>query len=509
MQPETPGRGTRRSSWWRAADAVRAGEDRPTAHSRYVTLAVVTAIVAAGVVAPLAALRPGSGGANPPSEPATGITAPRPNIVMILTDDQRYDELAHMPVVQSQLVDKGRQLMRYFVVNPLCCPSRADQFTGLYSHSTGMYFNGDNGLGGGFPGFHDRSTEAVWLQRAGYRTGLFGKYLNHYDAGGYVPPGWSIWRALMGANSEYYDYDVSANGVVQHYGSAPQDYATDVFGSMATDFVRSTPDGKPLFLYYAPPAPHGPTTPPPRYMHALTDLHLPRYPNFDEGDVTDKPAWVRSIPELPRWKIANQQQLRVRTAETLLAVDDALARIIRALAETGRLHDTLFVFTSDNGLSHGEHRLTYKLNPYEESIRVPMVIRWDGQVPAGTSSMHLATNIDLAPTFAAVAGATHPTVEGVSLLPLIVDDRVVRNSFLVEHRYGRFAEDPPTYCEIRTVGWKLIRYATGEVEMYDMRADPYELTNVASSPEFAVTRNELTVQLRKLCQPRPQGMPRF
>jgi arylsulfatase A-like enzyme len=234
---------------------------------------------------------------------------------------------------------------------------------------------------------------------------------------------------------------------------------------------------------------------------------MPRYPDFNERDVRDKPAWLRRLPTLPSSEIAALQDLRVRSAETLLAVDDALTRIIRALADTGRLHDTLFMFTSDNGLSSGEHRLTYKLNPYEESIRVPMVVRWDGHVPAGTASMKLAANVDLAPTFATAAGAVHPGVEGVSLIPLIVADMAVRGSFLIEHQHAYGEQDPPTYCAIRTPGWKLVRLATGERELYRLGTDPYELHNAAA--RFPAQRQRLMARLRELCFPRPPGMPAF
>jgi N-acetylglucosamine-6-sulfatase len=338
---------------------------------------------------------------------------------------------------------------------------------------------------------------------------LFGKYLNHYNVGSYVPPGWSTWRALVGANSMYYDYDLSLNGTMQHFASAPEDYATDVYARMAANFIRTTPTGKPLFLYFAPPAPHGPTTPPRRYANALPTVRLPRYPDFNEADVSDKPTWVRRQDPLSSAAIDGMRARWLHAAQTLLAVDDAVATITKALAETGRLHDTLIVFTSDNGLSYGEHRLMGKLNPYEESIRVPMVVRWDGHVPAGSVSMHLAANVDLAPTFAAVAGATHPSLEGVSLVPLLHHDRLVHRALLVEHQFGGYKQDPPTDCQIRTGRWTLITYASGAPELYDLRADPYELRNVVAAPSLATTRHRLMGRVRVLCDPRPPGMPRF
>jgi N-acetylglucosamine-6-sulfatase len=431
-----------------------------------------------------------------------------PNIVLILTDDQRCDQLSHMPFVQEHLIDRGRRLKRYFVANPLCCPSRTTTLTGLYSHSTGIYLNGD-GPAGGFDDFRDRSTIATWLQDAGYRTGLFGKYLNHYDRGGYVPPGWNTWRGLVGVNSSYYDYDLSRNGTMQHFSSASDDYATDVYGRMASNFVRTTPADKPLFLYFAPPAPHGPTTPPPRYENALSNVRMPRYPDYQ------RERRVRQTHVAPKVEPAVVGTRR-RDAGTMGAhrPDPNGGGRCRGQDHEGarsdrRLHNTLIVFTSDNGLSYGEHRLMGKLTPYEDSVRVPMVVRWDGRVPPGTVSMRLAANVDLAATSATAAHAAHPTLEGVSLLPLLRHDMLVHRALLVEHQHGRYRQDPPTYCQIRSESWTLIRYASGSTELYNVRADPYELRNAASSPALATKRHHLMARLRVLCSPRPPGMPRF
>jgi arylsulfatase A-like enzyme len=453
-----------------------------------------------------------SGGAQ--EADAAALTADRsstrqPNIVYIVTDDQRFDELADMPAVHRTLIDRGMTLRRAYVVNSLCCPSRADFLKGAYSHTTGIYLNGDGGGPGGFPDFDDRSTLAVWLRQAGYKTALIGKYLNNYVPGTYVPPGWSFWGGLVGANSAYYDYDLSINGHLQHHGQHASDYATDVFARLAEGFIRRTPSERPLFLYFSPPAPHGPHTPPPRYMDAPTDP-MPRYPSFNESDVTDKPAWVGRQPRLSSAQLATVRYQWSLKARTLMAVDDAVKGIVNALADTGRLQNTLFVLTSDNGLSMGEHRLRYKMNAYEESIRVPMIVRWDGHVPAGSSSMHLATNIDLAPTFAAVADAVVPrTVEGVSLLPLLQHKEAVRRSFLIEHQFQNRPEDPPTYCAIRTVKWKLVRYSGSAMELFHLTNDPWELHNLASRPSLRNTRRALMTKLRRLCDPLPPGMRPF
>jgi N-acetylglucosamine-6-sulfatase len=435
-------------------------------------------------------------------------TRPAPNIVLILTDDQRFDELRYLPAIQHGLIDKGMTLHRAFVVNSLCCPSRSTILTGEYSHSTGIYLNGDGGSGG-FPDFHDGSTIATWLHAAGYRTGLFGKYLNHYESPRYIPPGWTHWRALVGSNSEYYNYGVSLGGRLIHHGYRPLDYATDVFGNMTASWIRSAPTRRPLFAYYAPPAPHGPYTPPPRYA-SVGAPPMPIYPSYNERDPQDKPRWVRAKPLLTPSQVASTRAGWASKHRTLMAVDDAVSRIIDALRDTNRLHNTMIVFTSDNGLSMGEHRLRYKMNAFEESIRVPMIIRWDGHIPAGSDSRDLATNMDLAPTFAAAAGVrTSGPVEGVSLLPLLRRGREVRSSFLIEHQFSNRPEDPPTYCAIRTVRWKMVHNVDGGNELYNVRRDPWELHNVISRPAMLKVRSHLLRHLRRLCDPRPPGMPAF
>ena len=178
----------------------------------------------------LALLPQGGGGPGQPPATAAGTpapAAPRPNIILILTDDMRVDELRHMPTVRARLKARGITLTRSFVVNSLCCPSRAAILTGTYSHTNRVYLNGDKGVGG-FPDFRDGATLPVWLRRAGYRTALIGKYLNNYSPGSYVPPGWTDWRALVGKNAAFYEHDVSIDGSVVHHGSEPDDYATDV-----------------------------------------------------------------------------------------------------------------------------------------------------------------------------------------------------------------------------------------------------------------------------------------
>ena len=422
-----------------------------------------------------------------------------PNIVLILADDQRVDQLSRMPTVQARLVDEGVSFSNAFVVDPLCCPARATILRGQYAHTTRIY--GIRKPYGGAVVFNQlglqKSTIATWLRGAGYRTALIGKYLNAYTATSSKPPGWDVWNAFVGTTeqNQYYNYKLNTNGVTTTFGSAPTDYSTDVLATRASDFIRNTGANTPLFLYFAPTAPHTPPTPAPRHATdprctgavntGYVDGHVGPPPSVNEADVSDKPAWIQRKGNLSLSTMASSW---VKICRTLLAVDDAVAKIVDALQQTGRLDNTLIIYTSDNGLLRGEHRLQYKKAFYEESIRVPMVIRYPGVASPGTEDARFALDVDLAATFADAANVT-PGVpqEGTSLLPLLDGSATSwRTSFLVEH-----ADPPatsgdsryvPTYCAIRTTTHVFARLTTGEEELYDLVADPFELQNLLRPP---------------------------
>jgi len=423
-------------------------------------------------------------------------------IVLVVTDDQRFDTLWAMPTVTAELVRRGASFPDAFVVNPLCCPSRTTILTGQYSHTTGVYRQVPPF--GRFEWFRDGSTLATWLHDAGYTTGLFGKYLDGYQhAGltGYIPPGWDRWAAFI--HSQYEDYVLQVDGEVRRYGSAPEDYSTDVLARMAEAFVRETPG--PLFLYFAPAAPHGPAPPAPGDEGAFADLAPWRPPSYDEADVSDKPAWVQDLQPLGAARREHIDELRRNQYASLLAVDRAMAALIEALRDTGRLADTLFIYTSDNGLLWGEHRWRRKEAAYEEAIRVPLVVRWDaGGIPPGSRPEVLAANVDLAPTIADAVGIPAPGAEGISLLPALRGEPgPTREDLLIEHLAG--ANPVPTYCAVRSRRWTYVRYEDGFEELYDLRTDPYELQNLAADPRFAGVLRERRARLAELCDPPPPG----
>jgi arylsulfatase A-like enzyme len=428
----------------------------------------------------------------------TSRAAPAPQtIVLILTDDQRWDTLQAMPIVGSELAAHGVSFSNAFVDVPLCCPSRASILTGRYPQSTGVWSN--RGPKGGFKAFHDGSTVATWLHAAGYHTGLFGKYLNEY-VGTYVPPGWDRWVALESASRRadfYYGYPLNVDGKVTMRGQTPADYSTDVLAGEAVSFIRGT--SGPLFVYFAPFAPHLPATPAPPDIDAFADLPPLRPPSYLEEDRSDKPAWLRSRKPVSSPSV--NDALRRDTYASLLAVDRAVGAIVSALRDTGRLDDALIVFTSDNGFQWGEHGWVGKIVPYEESIRVPLVVRDDRVIDKARMDQRMVLNLDLAPTFAAAAGVAAPASDGRNLLPLLAGTaQGWRTDFLIEDaRYSHV----PSYCGVRTERYVYVVYETGEEELYDLTRDPYQLQNEASDPARSGVRSMLRARLHELCSPPP------
>jgi arylsulfatase A-like enzyme len=404
-----------------------------------------------------------------------------------------------MPTVQRELVGRGVSFSEAIVPVSLCCPSRASILTGRYSHSTGIYRQVPPY--GGMPSFDDHSTLATWLDDAGYTTGFFGKYLDVYQSAalaGYVPAGWDRWVAFV--HSQFSDYRLAVNGRLRDFGSAPTDYSTTVLGERAETFIRER-EG-PLFLVYAPAAPHWPADPEPKYRTAFGDLPPYRPPSFGEPD-PGKPRWLQEDdPLVPSYV----DDLRLAQYRSLLSVDDQVARLLSALRDTGRLDSSLVIYTSDNGLHWGEHGWDKKETPYEEAVRVPFVVRDDARIASPREDDALVANVDIAPTIAEAAGVVPaPAVEGASLLERIVDPSVPwRDAVRLEHMEG--ANPIPTFCGVRTDRYTYVRYATGERELYDRSADPFEMVNLAGTPEGSAIEAALGRRADDLCDPPPPGM---
>lgn len=435
---------------------------------------------------------------NAAAQPAQTVS---PNIVLILTDDQRWDTLSYMPTVQAELVEKGIMFTNAYVTTAICCPSRASILTGLYAHNHGVLRNFSPNGGAVF--FRDSSTLATWLQNAGYKTALVGKYLNEYHKlSPYIPPGWDDWRAFVA--EKYEDYDLNENGTLVHYGTAEGDYSTDVLASKAAEFIK-TSQGGPFFLYFNPFAPHRPATPAPRHVDLYATLSPWNTPSYNETDVSDKPQWVQDLELIGPTTQRIIEEERQNHLESLQAVDEAVAAILLALREIGQLEKTVIIFTSDNGLAWGEHRMDLtKGCGYEECLRVPMVVRYDGLTGVPREEDRFVLNIDLAPTFAELAGATLPSpVDGRSFAPLLegsaTDWRVdlLFEYWLDQEESGAYSRIPE-YTGVRMAGWKYVEYVTGEKELYDEMTDPYELTNLSGDPAYATVETELAQRLPEL-----------
>ncbi len=456
-----------------------------------------------------AASRAGAGGPSSGSQATSGrgssasgeaARSGRPNIVFVLTDDLASNLVRYMPHVLA-MQREGQTFSNYFVTDSLCCPSRASILTGRFPHDTGVYDNSPPE--GGYSVFHERGEEtqtfAAALQRSGYRTALMGKYLNGYKPGAteggsrpYVPPGWSEWD-VAGDGYPEYGYKMNSNGHVHSYGYAADDYLTNVLARKGLAFIdRSAAQRKPFMLEIATFAPHSPYTPAPRDTHAFPGLRAPRSPSFNVVG-SDEPAWLSGFQPLDPSQIATiDRKFRMR-AQAVQAVDRMIGQIEYELAAKGLSRNTYIVFSSDNGLHMGEHRLRPgKLTAFDTDIKVPLVVIGPG-VPAGQTVSKMTENIDLCPSFEELGGAPVPaSVDGHSLVGLLHGRRVPgwRKEVLVEH-HGRVVDpsdpdvptqgsgNPPSYEAIRTRRSLYVEYDTGEREFYNLSRDPFELHNLA------------------------------
>jgi N-acetylglucosamine-6-sulfatase len=422
------------------------------------------------------------GGASSPQAPAAPAVppTPRPDIVVVLADDLDARTSGLLPRIPALMAQPGLTFSRAYVVESLCSPSRATLLTGQYPHNHGVVYN--DAPAGGFPAFHSRegSTVATWLKGAGYHTALVGKYMNGFPIGvpdSYVPPGWDYWYGHLSAfeDHRYYDYWVNDGGTVVRHGASPEEYSTDLESKRAVEFIeREAGDPEPIFLLLTPEAPHAPAFYTDRHATEFHDEGCARNASFNEADVRDKPAWVRGIPPMTEAEIREADRFEQSRLKSMRAVEEELEQVILTLQATGRLAHTFIFYTSDNGLLMGEHRAVgRKSNHYEESIRVPLIVRGPG-VPAGRTVTQLALNVDLAPTFAELAGAPVPdSVDGRSLVPLLRDGASPaaswRTDFLVEH-WG----EGPSYA-LRTADWLYAELESGEKELYDMARDPWQV----------------------------------
>jgi len=540
--------------------------------------------VAAGLLALLAALvfahLPSAGAAQ---QSATQ----KPSFVVIQTDDATIDQLYEtfspggipiqaMPYTLSLIADRGITFNRYYVPYPLCCPARVSTLTGRYAHNHNV--KGNVPPNGGFTGFKARQAYnhnlAPWLQQAGYRTIHIGKFLNGYgdepfDEGKDVPPGWNAWHSVLRADTHhyFYGYTLNNNGSIdgpfgdpgswetREYGETddpgcplgatngrPCLYQTDIFNRIAWEEISGTSPEQPFYLQLDYTAPHGdfrrPAGPEPAPRHYSLFAGAP-YPHdrsegFNEGNVNDKPRFIREAPYLSAQETRTYRVYYQKALESLRSIDEGVKLIHDTLGSLGRLRNTYIIFTSDNGFFFGEHRLTGgKFLAYEPATHLPLLIRGPGIKP-GTATGELAANIDIAPTILELAGAKpDKSIDGRSLVPFMRDPSLrTRRPILFEsfvetndveangqpggpvepgpaarpntRKAGKggatasIVAPPKDYVGIRLGPYKYIEWPSGEKELYDINKDPYELNNLIRVPNLFPIRAFLHAHLTEL-----------
>ncbi|MFN2527057.1 MAG: sulfatase [Actinomycetota bacterium] len=409
------------------------------------------------------------------------------NFILIVTDDQSLGSEQSMTYLDGR--SDWVRFENAFVHFAKCCPSRATILTGLYSHNNGIETNR-----GGADFGEEQTHLGIWLRDAGYRTALIGKYLNDYPfelGASHVPSGWDQWYALADSR-RYYNYELFENGTAVSYGSRSSDYITDVLARKAIAFIRSS-DEQPFFLYFAPNAPHDPHIPADRHLDDLRTSSFAQPPNFNEEDLSDKPAWIQALEFRSKRAMA---ETRRREREQLLAVDDAVRGLFESLESEGLLERTVVIYTSDNGFAYGEHRWLGKKCGYEECLAVPFYVRAPG-VPGGLRTQ-LVSNTDFAPTILELAGLALRETDGMSLVPALAGPPERWRDAILIRSMGRANGLRLDFWGLRTDRYKYMELVTGEKELYDLQTDPYELVNLVTDSRYDEIEAELAARLAEM-----------
>jgi N-acetylglucosamine-6-sulfatase len=497
-------------------------------------------------------------GQQAPSSSARA-AAVRPNIVWVVVDDMREDDLQYMPRTRRLLGSSGVRFVNSFSPNPVCCPARASYFTGQYSHSHGVLAVRRPW---GFNSFDDRSTLPTWLRAAGYNTLYLGKYLNGYGSHPepgkttgrsvrYKPPGWTRWHASIdgglpkthrkdGGTYRYMNTTLSNNG--DGFLNYKGQYQTDVYKRLSADLIRTWSNRrKPFFLFVSYTAPHngGPqekddlkyvvddqgrtvtfgSPAVPDRVRGMYDDVITAAPGagWQDPDPSDKPLHLRSLEPPNEAELAAMVELTRQRAEALEVVDQAVQRKVRVLRKVGVLDRTLVVFTSDNGYYLGEQHIRQgKILPHEPSLRTPTLVRGPG-IPRGEVRHDPITSLDFAPTLVDAAGARPGLVmDGESLWPTLVGgDRGWRRGLLTETGPREIVRDTDVSGQplrvvdpgardlrwaigVRTARYLYVDLASGEEELYDVLEDPDQYHNLAGLPEHAEVLTQLRQALRQL-----------
>ena len=404
---------------------------------------------------------------------AIGAAQAKMNVVVVMTDDQRFDTVSKTPNIAS-LAAKGVQFTRAYQPTPVCGPARASTYSGGFlSQNTGVLEN--SGPNGGIGLFNDRGNLGAVLQSAGYRTMFTGKWVNGYEGRGrYVPPGWSrfVGRHSHANSTSWFNFQYTqGSSGAGSPGSgqivASNRYTTDYERDQVLNFLGSVPAGQPFFVFWSPSAPHELAMPAPQDAEAFSNfVHKGRSTN--ETDLSDKPRWVRQNSDPPDDAEFIRDQLR-----SMLSVDRSVASIVDRVRAMGQLDNTVFIFTSDNGYLWNEHGLWRKNKAYEEAMRVSFAVVMPGVAPRSESKL-VAPSLDIGPTVYDIAGVSRKS-DGRTLLPLLKNPATAwRNDVFVEMSNSTWNGNA-LWAGIVTPRWKYVRYWTGEEELYDLQNDPYEL----------------------------------
>jgi arylsulfatase A-like enzyme len=518
----------------------------------------------------------------------------KPSFVVIQTDDQTLEELYDgvrmlngseefaMPNTLQMLGEQGVTFTRYYTPYSLCAPSRISLLTGRYAHNN--HVQGNVPPNGGWTGFQSRLAYshnlATWLQGAGYRTIHIGKILNGYGDAPYspgteVPPGWSSWHTILNSDTNHfaYGYMLNNNGVVEgpygdsgswetrEYGAIddagcpyaplngqPCYYETDKFNALATEELAATSPEQPFYMQVDYTSPHGdfrkPAGPQPatRDIGRFSGAPLPdnRAEGFNEGNVNDKPRFIREAPYLSATEIHTYRVYYQNCLNALVSIDEGVKQILDQLTALGRIGNTYVIFTSDNGFFFGQHRLVGgKFLAYEPATHLPLIIRGPGIEP-NTKTGQFASTIDIAPTILELAEVTpDKSIDGTSLVPFAKEPSLrTRRPLLFESfvqtndveqggnaatgesttaaggsrgklgvkgasaegaaAHASVVAPPKNYYGIRLGAYKYIEWPDGEKELYDINKDPYELNNIVRDRNYAPIRAFLHNELVRM-----------
>ncbi len=444
-------------------------------------------------------------------------SADRPNVVFILTDDQRWDCLGcyQHPLLEmktpnlDRLASEGARFHNMFVTTSLCSPSRASYLSGLYAHSHGVVNNFTD-----YP--RDLPSYPRQLKQAGYDTAYIGKW--HMGEDDDSPrPGFDYWASHKG-QGQYYDTTFNIDG----QETPTKGYYTHTVTKLATDWLKGRKD-KPFALILGHKAPHGPFVPEDKYMHLYDNVPV-EYPKTS-FTLDDKPDWYKkrldtwhgiygslygfreNVPDRTAEGVATFAKFVRSYAATIQSVDDSVGEIYQTLADLGQLDNTIIVFAGDNSFLLGEHGMIDKRTMHEESIRVPLLVRYPKAVKPGTQIDGMVLNIDLAPSLLDLCGVEPlPKTHGKSWRPLLTgDDSQWRKSWYYEYNYEKQFPYTPNVRGVRTDEWKYVHYPHGDggsdrhkAELYNLRNDPQENTNLIGDPAHAAKVSELQAELARL-----------